>query len=65
MALCRDCSKPIPCHCHVALAVQVRPGVYLVEDRWPAHPDRREETPAQATATDKRKFDRDDHRDED
>ncbi|MGQ4353123.1 hypothetical protein [Streptomyces drozdowiczii] len=28
MALCRDCSKPIPCHCHVAPAVEIRPGVY-------------------------------------
>ncbi|MCX4450741.1 hypothetical protein [Streptomyces sp. NBC_01789] len=28
MALCRDCSIPIPCHCHVAPAVEVRPGVY-------------------------------------
>jgi len=28
MALCRDCSKPIPCHCHVAPAVEIRPGIY-------------------------------------
>lgn len=28
MALCRDCSRVIPCHCHVPPAVQIRPGVY-------------------------------------
>ena len=28
MALCRDCSTPIPCHCHLAPAVEIRPGVY-------------------------------------
>lgn len=28
MALCRDCSKPIPCHCHLAPAVEIRPGIY-------------------------------------
>lgn len=31
MALCRDCSKPIPCNCHLTPAVQVRPGVYLAD----------------------------------
>lgn len=29
MALCRDCSRVIPCHCHVTPAAQIRPGVYL------------------------------------
>lgn len=28
MALCRDCSRVIPCKCHVTPAVQIRPGVY-------------------------------------
>lgn len=28
MALCRDCCKPIPCHCHVAPAAEIRPGIY-------------------------------------
>ena len=28
MALCRDCSGPIPCHCHIAPGVEIRPGVY-------------------------------------
>jgi hypothetical protein len=54
MALCRDCSTVIPCHCHLAPAAEVRPGVYL------ADPDQWEETPAQAA-----RYDRHDHRDED
>lgn len=29
MALCRTCSKPIPCHCHLRTAREVAPGVYL------------------------------------
>lgn len=57
MALCPDCRTVIPCHCHVTPAVQVRPGLY------PAAPDRREGTPAQAES-DRSHSDRDDHRDE-
>ena len=33
MALCRTCSKVIPCYCHVAPPVEIRPGVYLAESR--------------------------------
>lgn len=32
MALCRDCSRVIPCHCHIAPSVQIRPGVYLAAE---------------------------------
>ena len=38
MALCPACDRVIPCSCHVAPPVQVRPGVYLTENRHPAHP---------------------------
>ena len=32
MALCRDCSRVMPCPCHVTPPIQVRPGVYLVTE---------------------------------
>jgi hypothetical protein len=35
MALCRDCRTVIPCHCHLAPAVQVRPGVYEATEPHP------------------------------
>lgn len=35
MALCRQCSTVIPCHCHVAPPVQIRPGVYLATEPHP------------------------------
>ncbi|MFE7233919.1 hypothetical protein ACFVAF_25280 [Streptomyces sp. NPDC057596] len=38
MALCRDCRKPIPCHCHVSPPVEIRPGVYLVTEPHPRIP---------------------------
>lgn len=28
MALCRTCHTVIPCHCHLAPPVEIRPGVY-------------------------------------
>lgn len=36
MALCPDCRTVIPCHCHLAPPVQVRPGVYLATEPHPA-----------------------------
>lgn len=38
VALCPTCRTPIPCHCHVTPAVQLRPGVYA------ARPDTRSDT---------------------
>ncbi|MDT0608858.1 hypothetical protein [Streptomyces lancefieldiae] len=40
MALCRECSTPIPCHCHLTPPVETRPGVYLATEphaRQPHH----------------------------
>lgn len=36
MALCRQCSTVIPCHCHLSPPVQIRPGVYLAPEPRPA-----------------------------
>jgi hypothetical protein len=35
MALCRTCSKVIPCHCHLSPPVEVAPGVYLADPNSP------------------------------
>lgn len=32
MALCRQCSTVIPCHCHLSPPNQIRPGVYLTTE---------------------------------
>lgn len=33
MALCRDCCKLIPCHCHLAPPVEIWYGAYLAGRR--------------------------------
>ncbi|MFK0124920.1 hypothetical protein ACIQSP_16585 [Streptomyces nigra] len=37
MALCRQCSTPTPCHCHLNPPAKTGPNVYLVEERYPAN----------------------------
>ena len=35
MALCRTCHTVIPCHCHLAPAREIRPGVYVTKELYP------------------------------
>jgi hypothetical protein len=35
VALCRSCHTVIPCHCHLAPPVQIRPSVYLAGGAQP------------------------------